>query len=269
MQTKYLQHIRTLQFFPSSSLITAFVWHPTIPDMLAATLSSTEVYICHINRSSSASSKEEDQYETLQVITHTLEAWTSSFTPGGAGLISGGDDSALRYISLPRNLSMHTKTEPNTDDLDADGERIGSVGHWADTKIHMAGVTAILPLTESLIVTGSYDDHIRLLQAPAVGRRRVLVEENLGGGVWRLKALKAVGSPEEGQGYAVDILASCMHAGARVLRLVRKGDEWSLEIRAQFEEHKSMNYGSDVTDKGLVVSTSFYDRLVCLWRLPD
>jgi diphthamide biosynthesis protein 7 len=43
-------------------------------------------------------------------------------------------------------------------------------------------------------------------------------------------------------------------------------------VLGKFEEHKSMNYGSDsqpgVDGKGrrTVISTSFYDRLLCLWR---
>ena len=39
---------------------------------------------------------------------------------------------------------------------------------------------------------------------------------------------------------------------------------------ARFEEHKSMNYGSDVQPNSdtvkSIVSTSFYDKLLCLWR---
>lgn len=67
------------------------------------------------------------------------------------------------------------------------------------------------------------------------------------------------------------ILASCMHAGTRIVRLQQAPDdgEWRFEVLARFEEHKSMNYGSDVqpseqpTKK--VVSTSFYDKLLCVW----
>lgn len=69
-----------------------------------------------------------------------------------------------------------------------------------------------------------------------------------------------------------------MHAGSRVLRLC-KGDDgaWKFEVMAKFEEHGSMNYGSDVqpllgTEKGrggarAVVSTSFYDKLMCVWHV--
>lgn len=68
------------------------------------------------------------------------------------------------------------------------------------------------------------------------------------------------------------ILASCMHAGSRAVKLCKGGDGiWSFEVIASFEEHKSMNYGSDVQPSDepakSIISTSFYDKLLCLWRL--
>ena len=71
------------------------------------------------------------------------------------------------------------------------------------------------------------------------------------------------------------ILACCMHAGARVVRLCKgsKGDgSWEFEVLARFEEHASMNYGADFQPSRLdtakrVLSISFYDKLLYLWRL--
>jgi len=62
-----------------------------------------------------------------------------------------------------------------------------------------------------------------------------------------------------------------MHAGARVVELRRDAEgQWRIEVLARFEEHKSMNYGSDVQPADgrvkTIVSTSFYDKLLCLWR---
>ena len=62
-----------------------------------------------------------------------------------------------------------------------------------------------------------------------------------------------------------------MHAGTRMIQLHKAADGvWTFEVLARFEEHKSMNYGSDIqpsigTVKS-IVSTSFYDKLLCLWR---
>ena len=61
-----------------------------------------------------------------------------------------------------------------------------------------------------------------------------------------------------------------MHAGTRVVRLSQTdNDVWDFSVLAKFEEHTSMNYGSDVQPgaggRRLVVSTSFYDKLMCFW----
>ena len=203
----------------------------------------------------------------MDLVRHDLEAWTLAFLLDGSGLLSGGDDSTLRFTEL------------------ADGS-VTSMP-WADKKIHGAGVTAILPIhlsnEGSLIVTGSYDDHIRLVQVSTSGRRQVLAETNLDGGVWRLKLLerrpalpahhgvekwRSEPPPED-----ILLLVSCMHAGARIVRMTRSAPaDWKIEVLAKFEEHESMNYGSDcqpeVNDKSqrTFITTSFYDRLLCLWR---
>lgn len=78
-----------------------------------------------------------------------------------------------------------------------------------------------------------------------------------------------------------------MHAGTRIVQVEKKkeeeeeDDEWRFHVLAKFEEHESMNYGSDVQpdlkakkkEKGRkerkkkIVSTSFYDRRLCLWTV--
>lgn len=64
-----------------------------------------------------------------------------------------------------------------------------------------------------------------------------------------------------------------MHAGTRVVRLCKgeNGGRWEFDVVASFEEHESMNYGSDAQPRDgavkTIVSTSFYDKKLCLWRL--
>ncbi|KAF7181966.1 hypothetical protein CNMCM7691_001354 [Aspergillus felis] len=159
---------------------------------------------------------------------------------------------------------------------------------------HTAGVTSILPLPvplregAPLLLTGSYDEYLRVYHATRRGQ--VLAEECLGGGVWRLQLLKTEQRPTsetEGEGWRFLILASCMHAGTRVVAVTWKpqgaddsGSEWSIDVLAQFTEHESMNYASDVwkaeggydlegkdISELVLVSSSFYDRRVCIWRV--
>jgi hypothetical protein len=81
------------------------------------------------------------------------------------------------------------------------------------------------------------------------------------------------------------VLACCMHAGSRILEVTgNKYGDWTITVLAKFTEHESMNYGSDVQpvlhpgmsvaeelddSNALVVSTSFYDKLLCVWRFDS
>lgn len=63
-----------------------------------------------------------------------------------------------------------------------------------------------------------------------------------------------------------------MHAGSRVLRLCKgENNGWTFHVVAKFEEHESMNYGSDVQPSSgelkSIISCSFYDKLLCLWQI--
>ena len=166
-------------------------------------------------------------------------------------------------------------------------QHIEAVSSVMKTKGHGAGVTAILPLDItfenkfSVMFTGSYDDHFRIYAVHEASpktlamRAQLLQESNLGGGVWRLKLMSL--ARQSGRWEAL-VLASCMHAGSRVIKITgsSKMEECAVKIVARFEEHKSMNYGSDfqpgseMPGRDLkIISTSFYDKLLCFWVLPN
>lgn len=210
-------------------------------------------------------SEAEAQGAGKEILVHDLEAWTLSFSHTGKEVYSGGDDATLRYSTLPDMTSSSTSA---AQDEEEDEDFFPT--QWQDRRAHDAGVTAILPLAheQNILITGSYDDNIRVLSCPHIGRKQVLAEENLEGGVWRLKLLTS--SPQDSK---YTVLASCMHAGTRIVSVTKdEGGDWSIEVLARFEEHKSMNYGSDVQPgcqsggEQTIISTSFYDKLLCLWR---
>lgn len=256
----------------------------------AATLSSGElVMIASASASPSTSPSSpgllsktlEWSFQTFTA--HSLEAWSVSFSSSkiflndlGLQLYTGGDDSTLLSHDIVPS------------DPDGTGDY-----HWqstitlTDTKTHTAGVTAILPLpyqpgdpSKEIIVTGSYDEHIRVYDPTAKPRDRVLAETNLGGGVWRLKLIRRSEHTASGNDNSVSflILASCVHAGARVVKVsLSEEGGWEIGVLAKFEEHESMNYASDFRFKGYggddggkegltCVSTSFYDRRLCVWQ---
>ncbi|KAK3627765.1 hypothetical protein LTR56_018998 [Elasticomyces elasticus] len=243
------------QVCEASTLVLSLAWHPSQANVVGVTLSDGRVCLCECTGSEQWAPG--TAISVSAVHEHSLEAWTLAFASydSDTAVLSGGDDLVLQLSTL--------------DDHDAVTHR------WQDRKAHEAGVTAIVPLSSDLVLTGSYDDHLRLLSAPLAGRRQVLADVNLDGGVWRLKTLGgscAPASPALSEGTrSLIILASCMHAGTRVVKLSRgRDDVWQFEVLAQFEEHKSMNYGSDFqpSESTLksIVSTSFYDRLLCLWK---
>lgn len=238
-------------------------WHPVLRNVIAVTTSHGAARLLHLDQDWKIRG-----FTDLDIC-NSLEAWSVAWSPlDGDGphisIYCGGDDSSLRYTLCSDRLDMPFR--PAT-----------AKGH------HGAGVTAILPLAlhaadgGRLVVTGSYDDHLRLLaihdldKTHGAKRVRLVCETNLGGGVWRL-GLVDTRVRDDGS-RRVRILASCMHAGARLVEMTSKTDglHWSCTILSRFDEHKSMNYASDCVaalDGGgiLCVSTSFYDKLLCLWE---
>lgn len=152
----------------------SLAWHPVNSNLIGVTVSSGEIYVCDIEAAKSVSSAADNEAAVTEILKHELEAWTLAFSSSGGSLFSGGDDAKLMFC----------------DGVDAETEGLGM--QWSDRRIHGAGVTAILPLEheDDVTVTGSYDDCVRVLYTPKVGRKQVLAEENLEGGVWRLKVLK-------------------------------------------------------------------------------
>ncbi len=248
-------------------------WHPTLRNVIGVTTSTGKARLLSLD----------DQWRISHFfdldIENNLEAWAVAFAPDAStsneeyaniSVYCGGDDSMLRYTTCSWPVN-DAETEPDV-----------PYGPMTIKGKHDAGVTAILPLglkTKQggrVVVTGSYDDHLRVFVIYDLdmthGLRRVeeVADENLGGGVWRLNLVSLDDSASCGSARIV-LLASCMHAGARVVELcVGAEGSWTCRVLTRFEEHKSMNYASDYspqsTDKLRIASSSFYDRLLCLWE---
>ena len=266
--------LKSIQLADPSVLVLSLAWKPSssAPSVIASSLSTGQIaFFDH--------ELPDTSLRTVQV--HSLEAWTVAWsvlpsTDRAAFLYSGGDDSAL---------CRHDEHQQLQDVQIDEGSPVGNAYEplSRDLKTHSAGVTAILPFTvrssndQELLLTGSYDEYVRLLEPAMIGRRsKVLAEKWLGGGVWRLKLLRKIDGTLD-QRTRMSVLASCMHAGAKVLEISQsKEGTWTIVILAKFEEHESMNYASDACtqldeDLGSLVflSTSFYDTKLCVWSIKD
>jgi diphthamide biosynthesis protein 7 len=204
-------------------------------------------------------------------------------------LFTGDDFGTLQTIRFPdTGPSADQGSESESDQLPA------PLLSTSDRALHhTAGVTSILPLPipldhgltsgSPLLLTGSYDESLRVYHA--AGRGRVVAEEGLGGGVWRLQLLDTTTTTAGGETWTFLVLASCMHGGTRVVRVVVSAGDGEedvsaeIEVLAEFTEHESMNYASGVWGLDLqrravdessemkVVSSSFYDKRVCVWSV--
>lgn len=269
-----LKHVATSRCddVPEDVLFLQCNWHPLNASVIGVTTSTGAARLLRLN----------DEYRITGsidlAIANSLEAWCISFSPASPDASEvdaqvtaycGGDDSMLRYLSF----SLGSADEESRWESPYPPSTIKGT--------HTAGVTAILPLPlfvkdkGRVVVTGSYDDHLRVFiihdlhETYGLKRVELVLEENLDGGVWRLDL---VDTHQRDGSLRIRILASCMHAGARLIEVeAQEGQSWTCDVLAQFEEHKSMNYGSDYVRGGegdglRCVSTSFYDKLLCVWE---
>ena len=120
---------------------------------------------------------------------------------------------------------------------------------------HEAGVCIVAPSPhdDHSILTGSYDEAVRLFDARAL-RRRPTAEVRPGGGVWRLKW-----HPER-DGL---VAAACMYEGFNLISC----EGGALAVAQHFAgPHESIAYGVDWHASGRTLAAcSFYDKQVSLW----
>lgn len=248
-------------------LLLCLAWSPSSLSSVAVTLSDGTVAIVDTNKATV-------MFKLSQA--HSLEAWVVAWSRVSASpaLYTGGDDSTICCHRLQEDPQLDRPSVPPS----TNGIRV------RDNKIHGAGVTSILPLwvdnhAGEILLTGSYDENVRVIGvAPGSTRPKVLAEEGLNGGVWQLRYLELPGDSglANERRPCFSILASCMHAGCRVLEVRRSAQkDWTIKVLGIFEGHESMNYASDarMEPKGQTLqdmtflSTSFYDKKLCIWKL--
>lgn len=185
---------------------------------------------------------------------HSLEAWVSSWSRhhGGNVIYTGGDDAKFAGW-----------------DIRQPGEGT-CVLAFQDRKSHNAGVCCIVetPGQGWRILTGSYDQYIRVWDARYTTKPVCSTQLDTGGGVWRLKI-----NPHEPQ----LILAACMHHGFSIFRVDvdTAGDQISIDLCERYPYQQTLAYGCGwshmkpqraFNGPPFIVSTcSFYDNLLHIW----
>ena len=277
LENALLTRIHTFEIFDAFSLVLSLDWCPIVGSETRLALSSSDGRLAVIVFSSEQS--------CCQLEAHSLEAWCVSWdNTGHETFYSGGDDSAL-YVHTDWRLRLEKCVSRRVCQAFEKGEDEEKyVPFSRDLKVHGAGVTAIIPIgkdanDDAFIITGSYDEHLRILKRQT-GKKtwQTAAYLQLGGGVWRIKLIDKQAHDGVIRPGTLKILASCMHAGPRIVQVeLSQQGSWSLKLVAQFVEHESMNYASDVAEAfpvsrhgtKTIVSSSFYDKKLCVWRLEE
>ncbi|KAF4554585.1 Diphthine methyltransferase-like protein [Elsinoe fawcettii] len=305
-----LDFVCDVKIFDPSILILDVQFYGETPGILGVTTSNGGVYIVQVDaaltRGSEASIPPQPPSSVCisEIYRCSLEAWTLSFSSPGSSVYFGSDDSILgtafllheqdlKFIPLPDpDLSELLATDPAPVPCDPSAILDTSVAQPVSntSRAHNAGVVAIWPLhtdphgdrAKRIVLTGSYDDHIRVIRPQRSPAHRDLAVLNLGGGVWRISHIESINNPDLNPPRRWLILVACMHAGAKVVEVSCRDleeatdgngpNDGGFEIRevASFTGHQSMCYGAVMVPgrgrKRKVISTSFYDKLIAEWE---
>ena len=132
-------------------------------------------------------------------------------------------------------------------------------------RVHEMGVTSVRTLEQnpSILVTGSYDERVRLFDVRNL--RRPISTAAVDGGVWQLRTVPIPSAPK-----AVGIAAACMRGGVSVLDLTTSG----LAVRASNAFSNALMYGIEhlgtfAAGSIQMVSCSFYEHELHFWSVGD
>ncbi|KAI5329788.1 PREDICTED: diphthine methyltransferase [Prunus dulcis] len=222
----------------SSAMCLCLDWNP----------SATSITVGLSDGSVSIASIVESQLETQELWkAHDFEVWAASFDTHQPQLVyTGSDDCKFSCWDLrdgPSKLAFQ------------------------NTKVHTMGVCCIVknPNGPNTVLTGSYDEYLRVWDVRSISRPVNETSICLGGGVWRIKYHPFVSGL---------VLTACMHNGFSVVKI--NGDK--AEVIETYSKHESLAYGADwhreksfregKRNSTLVATCSFYDRLLRLW-MPE
>ncbi len=116
-----------------------------------------------------------------------------------------------------------------------------------------------------MLASGSYDEHVYIWDTRF--RRKPISDIETGGGVWRIKW-----HPHQPD----LLLTACMHDG---FKIYGSDNMSSWELLSAYDKHGSLAYGADwyasdndTPDKlgnSLIVTCSFYDHLLNVWKVES
>lgn len=174
-------------------------------------------------------------------VAHDYEVWATSFDTHHPQMVySGADDCRFSCWDLRESPSTLA---------------------FQNTKAHTMGVCCITksPTDPNKVLTGSYDEHLRVWDVRSMTKPLSKSSICLGGGVWRIKYHPSIPNL---------ILAACMHNGFAVVSV----EEDNVMLMENYGKHNSLAYGADWQrgpgKRPVVATCSFYDRHLRIW-IPE
>ncbi|WIA20513.1 hypothetical protein OEZ85_004910 [Tetradesmus obliquus] len=153
---------------------------------------------------------------------HELEAWMAHWDRHMPHVLySGADDCSVKGWDTRTPCSSSSSSSSSSSPADADESAPEQAPIFSNRKSHSAGVCCISshPRRQHVLVTGSYDEAVRLWDTRNMQRPVETCQVSTGGGVWRLKW-----HPTNDR----LLLAACMYNG---FALVAADSSWSgLEV---------------------------------------
>lgn len=172
---------------------------------------------------------------------HSFEAWTCAFDKWNPNVVyTGGDDTFMHIYDI----------------------RAEEVQQTIKNKCHIAGVTSFLSFSENCLISGSYDEYLRIFDTRSW--RQPVAELQLFGGIWRIKSSKCDRNL---------LLCACMYKNFSLCRI--NSDLNELNLVAEYTQHESICYGADWAPNKLInggqvmITCSFYDKKLCISSVQE
>jgi diphthine methyl ester acylhydrolase len=128
----------------------------------------------------------------------------------------------------------------------------------SDLCSHGAGVVSLLTLSDTLFLTGSYDNCLRSFDYRNL--KRPISSIDLDGGVWRILP-RPNSTP-------CSFLACCMQFGAQLVSLNQEVGSFERFGAFEPQEDRRLIYGASWHSESIAALCSFYEKKLYICRIP-
>jgi diphthine methyl ester acylhydrolase len=130
--------------------------------------------------------------------------------------------------------------------------------YYADLYSHNAGVVSILPISDTMFLTGSYDNSLRSFDYRNL--KTPITSIDLDGGVWRILPRPKSSS--------LSLLTCCMQTGAKLVDTTQEFNSFEQRFLFEPQEDNRLIYGGSWHSENIAALCSFYEKKLYICRIP-